>query len=75
MASGSTLIPPERATQQVWKMPANGGEAIQVTKDGGYAPLESPDGKFLYYTKAPDFPPACGRSPLKVVKPSKVLDN
>jgi eukaryotic-like serine/threonine-protein kinase len=38
--------------QQVWKMPANGGEAIQVTKDGGYAPLESPDGKFLYYTKA-----------------------
>jgi Tol biopolymer transport system component len=38
--------------QQVWKMPANGGEAVQVTKDGGFAPLESPDGKFLYYTKA-----------------------
>jgi Tol biopolymer transport system component/DNA-binding winged helix-turn-helix (wHTH) protein len=38
--------------QQVWKMSANGGEAVQVTKDGGYAPLESPDGKFLYYTKA-----------------------
>ena len=33
-------------------MSANGGEAVQVTKDGGYAPLESPDGKFLYYTKA-----------------------
>ena len=39
-------------TQQVWKMPANGGEAVQVTKDGGFAPLESPDGKFLYYTNA-----------------------
>ena len=38
--------------QQVWKMAANSGEAIQVTKDGGYAPLESPDAKFLYYTKA-----------------------
>ena len=38
--------------QQVWKMPANGGEAVRVTKDGGFAPLESPDGKFLYYTKA-----------------------
>jgi Tol biopolymer transport system component len=38
--------------QQVFKMPASGGEAIQVTKDGGFAPLESPDGKFLYYTKA-----------------------
>jgi Tol biopolymer transport system component/DNA-binding winged helix-turn-helix (wHTH) protein len=37
--------------QQVWKIPADGGEAIQVTWDGGYAPLESPDGKFLYYTK------------------------
>jgi len=37
--------------QQVWKMPAEGGEAIQLTWDGAYAPLESPDGKFLYYTK------------------------
>jgi Tol biopolymer transport system component/DNA-binding winged helix-turn-helix (wHTH) protein len=37
--------------QQVWKIPADGGEAIQVTWDGGYAPVESPDGKFLYYTK------------------------
>jgi len=37
--------------QQVWKMPANGGEAIQITRDGGFAPLESPDGKFVYYVK------------------------
>ena len=37
--------------QQVWKMPANGGEAVQVTRDGGFAPIESPDGKFLYYLK------------------------
>jgi TolB protein len=32
---------------QVWKIPANGGEAIQVTRDGGFGPHESPDGKFL----------------------------
>ena len=32
-------------------MPTDGGEAIQLTWDGGWAPLESPDGKFLYYTK------------------------
>ena len=38
--------------QQVWKIPADGGDAIQVTRDGGFAPLESPDGKFIYYTKA-----------------------
>ena len=37
--------------QQVWKIPANGGEAIQVTRDGGFAPLESADGKFVYYLK------------------------
>jgi Tol biopolymer transport system component/DNA-binding winged helix-turn-helix (wHTH) protein len=35
--------------QQVWKIPPIGGEAIQVTRDGGFAPLESPDGKSLYY--------------------------
>jgi Tol biopolymer transport system component len=38
--------------QQVWKIPANGGEAVQLTRDGGLAPLESPDGKFLYYVKS-----------------------
>jgi eukaryotic-like serine/threonine-protein kinase len=37
--------------QQIFKIPANGGEAIEVTHDGAFAPLESPDGKFLYYTK------------------------
>jgi dipeptidyl aminopeptidase/acylaminoacyl peptidase len=26
--------------QQVWKIPADGGEAIQVTWDGGFAPLD-----------------------------------
>jgi Tol biopolymer transport system component/DNA-binding winged helix-turn-helix (wHTH) protein len=38
--------------QQVWKIPTDGGEAIQLTWDGGWGPLESPDGKFIYYTKA-----------------------
>ena len=48
--------------QQVWKISANGGEAVQITEARGYAPLESPDGKFLYYAKA-RFLPAYGRSP------------
>jgi dipeptidyl aminopeptidase/acylaminoacyl peptidase len=38
--------------QQVFKIPPNGGGATQVTRDGGFAPVESPDGKSLYYTKA-----------------------
>ena len=36
---------------QVWKMPSTGGPAVQVTRHGGFAALESPDGKFLYYAK------------------------
>jgi Tol biopolymer transport system component len=36
---------------QVWKIPADGGAAIQVTKQGGHAALESADGKLVYYAK------------------------
>jgi Tol biopolymer transport system component/DNA-binding winged helix-turn-helix (wHTH) protein len=38
---------------QVWKVPADGGAPIQVTKQGGHAALESADGKTLYYAKTP----------------------
>jgi Tol biopolymer transport system component len=36
---------------EVWRIPREGGDAIQVTHAGGYASFESPDGKYLYYTK------------------------
>jgi dipeptidyl aminopeptidase/acylaminoacyl peptidase len=36
---------------EVWKAPAGGGEAIQVTRNRGWVAFESPDGKFVYYTK------------------------
>ena len=36
---------------QIWKMPASGGEAIQVTKRGGYVAFESADGKFVYFSR------------------------
>ena len=32
-------------------MPAGGGEAVQITRNGGQVALESSDGKFLYYVK------------------------
>ena len=32
-------------------MPAGGGEAIQVTRKGGFVAFESPDGQWVYYTK------------------------
>jgi hypothetical protein len=34
---------------QVWKAPVAGGLAVQVTKNGGTRPFESPDGESLYY--------------------------
>jgi Tol biopolymer transport system component len=38
-------------SNQVWKMPAYGGAATQITKDGGYGGFESADRRYLYYTK------------------------
>jgi Tol biopolymer transport system component/DNA-binding winged helix-turn-helix (wHTH) protein len=36
---------------EVWKMPSAGGSAVQITRHGGFAAFESPDGRFLYYAK------------------------
>jgi len=35
---------------EIWRIPAGGGTAVQVTRDGGYVAFESTDGKTLYYT-------------------------
>jgi len=37
---------------EVWKIPAQGGTPIQLTRKGGHAALESPDGKRVFYAKA-----------------------
>jgi Tol biopolymer transport system component/DNA-binding winged helix-turn-helix (wHTH) protein len=36
---------------EVWKVPAEGGAARQMTRNGGWVPSESPDGKNLFYAK------------------------
>ena len=36
---------------QVWKTPAQGGSPSRITSNGGISPVESPDGRFLYYSK------------------------
>jgi Tol biopolymer transport system component len=40
--------------EQVWKMSTTGGEARQITRDGGGRARESADGKWLYYSKSED---------------------
>jgi Tol biopolymer transport system component len=38
---------------QIWKMPADGGKPIQITNQGGGGlTFESPDGRFVYYTRS-----------------------
>jgi Tol biopolymer transport system component len=39
---------------EVWRVPAAGGQAVQITKRGGFAAFESQDGKSLYYAKGMD---------------------
>ena len=36
---------------QVWKVSSQGGEPQPVTRDDGMVPQESPDGKWLYFTR------------------------
>jgi Tol biopolymer transport system component len=37
---------------QVWRMPAEGESAVQVTKGGGFAAFESADGRSVYYSRS-----------------------
>lgn len=56
---------------EVWKQPASGGEAAQVTRDGGYMSCESPDGKWLYFSSPEK--EAIFRMPLSGVAPAELV--
>ena len=43
-----------KGSWQIWKVLAEGGAPVQVTKQGGFRPLESSDSRFVYYTKGTD---------------------
>ncbi len=53
-------------------MPPQGGKALQVTKQGGFVGFESPDGKYLYYTKA-GFSPGIWKMPVEGGEETPVL--
>jgi eukaryotic-like serine/threonine-protein kinase len=48
---------------EVWRMPAAGGAASQITRQGGLAAIESRDG-FLYYSKGGNTPTSIWRVPV-----------
>jgi Tol biopolymer transport system component len=41
---------------EIWKMPADGGPAVQITRHGGFEGFESADGRYLYYLKGRTIP-------------------
>jgi Tol biopolymer transport system component/DNA-binding winged helix-turn-helix (wHTH) protein len=41
---------------QIWKLPSQGGSAVQVTRKGGFEGFETEDGKFLLYVKDRETP-------------------
>jgi Tol biopolymer transport system component len=59
---------------QVWKVPAEGGKAVQVTRKGGLVAFESPDGKFVYYTKSEEGTEGLWRMPVAGGEETQVLD-
>jgi Tol biopolymer transport system component len=42
---------------EVWKVAASGGKPEQVTHNGGFVAVESPDGRYLYYSQTRNYGP------------------
>ncbi len=58
-------------TAQIWRMTAEGREAVQITRNGGFSPIESIDGTFVYYRRGQDL----WRMPVQEGVESKVLES
>ncbi len=43
-----------RGEPQIWRIPAQGGTPEPVARHDGYCPLESKDGRYLYFASLPD---------------------
>lgn len=60
---------------EVWKMRSSGEGSVQITRNGGDAPQESPDGKFLYYSKGWPNPLSVWRMLVEGGEETKILDS
>jgi Tol biopolymer transport system component/DNA-binding winged helix-turn-helix (wHTH) protein len=59
---------------RIWKMPAAGGAATQVTENPGTLGIESYDRRDLYYVETSDRPSPLWRAPLAGGAPERVVD-
>ena len=46
-------------SSEIWKVPAAGGDAVQITRNGADLPQVSPDGLYIYYLKPIRYPQEC----------------
>jgi Tol biopolymer transport system component len=58
--------------EQIWKMPSVGGPAAQVTRNGGWDSMASPDGRYVYYAQRSQ--PGIWRVSVEGGEEAKVLD-
>ena len=59
---------------QIWKVPGNGGDAVQITRKGGLYAVETFDRKSIYYT-SPDMPSAVWRTTVNGGDEAAVIQN
>jgi Tol biopolymer transport system component/tRNA A-37 threonylcarbamoyl transferase component Bud32 len=64
----------QTAEPQIWKVPAEGGKAVQVTRKAGFVAFESPDGRYLFYTKSEAGTEGLWRMPVGGGEETQVLD-
>ena len=62
-------------TREIWRMPAQGGEAVQVTHKGALAALESANGEFVYYTKSDEGTEGLWKAAVEGGEETQVLDS
>jgi Tol biopolymer transport system component/predicted Ser/Thr protein kinase len=60
---------------QIWKVPSGGGDALRITTSGGYNPVESTDGKTIYYTRMETAPGPLFKTPVEGGNEVQVLDS
>ena len=60
---------------QIWRMPLDGGNPVQLTRRGGAEASESPDGSIIYYTKAPEVGPGLWSVPVDGGEEQRVLES
>ncbi|AMY08471.1 respiratory response protein A [Luteitalea pratensis] len=64
---------PRTGRDEVWRMPSDGGAAVQITRNGGTAATEAADG-FLYYAKEQSSPTSIWRMPVAGGPETLVVD-